>query len=108
MSSGAPSWLKVREHGVEICVRVVPRSSVDRADGLYGDRLRVRLTAPPVGNAANESLIRLIAKAAGVAPSRVRIVLGERGRSKLVFIDEAGDPEGLAAAVLASLLPKSS
>lgn len=108
MSSGGATWLKVREHGVEISVRVVPRSSVDRADGLYGDRLRIRLTAPPVGNAANESLIRLIAKAAGVAPSRVRIVLGERGRSKLVFIDEAGDPAGLATAVLASLLPKSS
>lgn len=108
MSSGGPTWLKVREHGVEISVRVVPRSSVDRADGLYGDRLRVRLTAPPVGNAANESLVRLIAKAARVAPSRVRIVLGERGRSKLVFIDETADPAGLAAAVAETLTPKSS
>lgn len=101
-ASGVP-WLKVREHGVEISVRVVPRSSVDRADGLYGDRLRVRLSAPPVGNAANESLVRLIAKAARVAPSRVRIVLGDRGRSKVVFIDEASDPSGLAKRVVAAL-----
>jgi uncharacterized protein YggU (UPF0235/DUF167 family) len=76
---------------------------VDRADGLYGDRLRVRLTAPPVGNAANDSLVHLIAKAARVAPSRVRIVLGERGRSKLVFIDEDGDPGELAARVVVAL-----
>lgn len=96
MSLDAAPWLKVRAHGVEISVRVVPRSSLDRADGLYGDRLRVRLAAPPVGNAANESLVRLIAKAARVAPSRVRIVLGERGRSKVVFIDEPADPRGLA------------
>jgi uncharacterized protein (TIGR00251 family) len=102
-----PSWLKVREHGVEISVRVAPRSSVDRADGLYGDRLRVRLTAPPVGNAANESLVRLIAKAARVAPSRVRIVLGERGRSKVVFIDEGADPAGLAERVVAGLGSKA-
>jgi uncharacterized protein (TIGR00251 family) len=103
LSDSGPAWLKVREHGVEISVRVAPRSSVDRADGLYGDRLRVRLTAPPVGNAANESLVRLIAKAARVAPSRVRIVLGERGRSKVVFIDEAGDPAALAVRVAAAL-----
>ena len=89
-------------------MRVVPRSSIDRADGLYGDRLRVRLTAPPVGNAANESLVRLIAKAARIAPSRVRIVLGERGRSKLVFIDEAGDPASLAARVVAALAAPAS
>lgn len=107
MTGSRPAWLKVREHGVEISVRVAPRSSVDRADGLYGDRLRVRLTAPPVGNAANESLVRLIAKAARVAPSRVRIVLGERGRSKVVFIDESGDPAGLAARVVAALTTAS-
>jgi uncharacterized protein (TIGR00251 family) len=103
LSGGPPPWLKIREHGVEISIRVVPRSSVDRADGLYGDRLRVRLTAPPVGNAANEALVRLIAKAARIAPSRVRIVLGERGRSKVVFLDEAGDPAGLAERVVAAL-----
>jgi len=103
LSAGSIPWLKVREHGVEISVRVVPRSSVDRPDGLYGDRLRVRLTAPPVGNAANDALVRLVAKAAGVAPSRVRIVLGERGRSKLVFIDEGEDPSALAERVLRAL-----
>lgn len=108
MSGSAPPWLKVREHGVEISVRVVPRSSVDRAGGLYGDLLRVRLTAPPVGNAANESLVRLIAKAARIAPSRVRIVLGERGRSKVVFIDEGGDPAGLAKRVIAALTSPAS
>jgi len=108
LSSGRPPWLKIREHGVEISVRVVPRSSVDRADGLYGDLLRVRLTAPPVGNAANESLVRLIAKAARIAPSRVRIVLGERGRSKVVFIDEGGDPAGLAKRVIAALTSPAS
>jgi uncharacterized protein (TIGR00251 family) len=108
LSGGHPPWLKIREHGVEISVRVVPRSSADRAGGLYGDLLRVRLTAPPVGNAANESLVRLIAKAARIAPSRVRIVLGERGRSKVVFIDEGADPAGLAKRVVAALISPTS
>lgn len=108
MSPSAPPWLKIREHGVEISVRVVPRSSVDRVEGLYGDRLRVKLTAPPIGNAANECLVRLIAKAARIAPSRVRIVLGERGRSKVVFIDESDDPAALAARIVVALVPAAS
>jgi uncharacterized protein (TIGR00251 family) len=103
LSAGLAPWLRVREHGVEISVRVVPRSSTDRADGLYGDRLRVKLSAPPVGNAANDALVRLIAKAARVAPSRVRIVLGERGRSKVVLIDAGDDPSALAERLLQAL-----
>lgn len=91
------SWLTVREHGVELSVRVVPGATREGPAGFYGDRLKLRVTAPPVGNAANESLIRLVARAARVPPSRVRIVLGERGRSKVVFVDEPGDPGALAA-----------
>ena len=91
------SWLTVREHGVELSVRVVPGATREGPAGFYGDRLKLRVTAPPVGNAANESLIRLVARAARVPPSRVRIVLGERGRSKVVFVDEPVDPGALAA-----------
>jgi uncharacterized protein (TIGR00251 family) len=96
------TWLRVREHGVEIRVRVVPRSSGDRVDGTYGELLRVRLSAPPVGQAANQSLIRLVARAARVAPSRVRIVVGERSRSKLVFVDDDVDPQATAARIVAA------
>ena len=45
------------------------------------------MTAPPVEGAANEALCRLVARAAGVAPSRVSVVRGQRGREKVVRID---------------------
>lgn len=99
MSGPWPSWLTVREHGVELRVRVAPRSSEDRVDGHYGDRVRIRVTAPPVGDAANLAVARLTARAARVAPSRVRIVVGHRSRSKTLFVDEPEDPEGLAARI---------
>ncbi len=90
------TWLAVREHGVELRVRVVPGATREGVAGLYGDRLKIRVTAPPVGNAANESLVRFVARAAKVPPTRVRIVLGDRGRSKVVFVDEPNDPDALA------------
>ncbi len=105
------SWLRVRLSGVEVRVRLSPRSSRVRIDGFYGDRLKVRLTDPPVGGAANKALIRLLAKAAGVPPSRGRIVLGATDRSKTVLL-ECDDPrraaEALRRAVTAALSRRSS
>ena len=47
----------------------------------------IRVTAPPVDGRANEALCRLIAKAAGVAPSNVSIVRGHTGRDKQVRVE---------------------
>lgn len=47
----------------------------------------VRVTEPPVDDRANAALVKLIAKRAGVAKGRVRIVRGERSREKVVRVD---------------------
>ena len=54
--------------------------------------LKVRVSAPPVEGAANDALIRLIAKALGCASSAVRIASGAGARTKLLEVaglDEA-------------------
>ncbi len=56
-------------------------------EGWKEGALVVRLTSPPVDGAANSSLIRLLAKKTGVARSRIRIVSGEKGRSKILEFD---------------------
>jgi len=68
-----------------LTVRVQPRASRDEivADS---DRLRLRITAPPVDGAANAHLIRFLAKTFGVSASRVEIVRGLTGRDKTVRI----------------------
>jgi uncharacterized protein YggU (UPF0235/DUF167 family) len=47
----------------------------------------IRVTAPPVDGKANEALCRLVAKAAGVAPSRVTLVRGHAARDKVLRIE---------------------
>jgi uncharacterized protein (TIGR00251 family) len=69
---------------VRINVRVKPRASRDMVEGWIEDVLVVRLSTPPVNGAANSSLIKFLAKKAGLARGRVRIVTGERGRSKIL------------------------
>jgi len=70
-----------------VSVRVVPRSSKEGVAGFEGGVVRIRLNAPPVEGKANEALVRFLSKAVGVPKSRITLVTGERGRSKIVRVD---------------------
>jgi uncharacterized protein (TIGR00251 family) len=74
----------VNDISTRISVKVKPRASREVVEGWKEDVLVVRLTSPPVDGAANSSLIRLLAKKTGVPRSRIRIVSGEKGRSKVL------------------------
>jgi uncharacterized protein len=89
-----------------VTVRLTPRASRERlAPGPEGGYV-AHVTAPPVEGAANDALRRLVAKAAGVAPSRVSVVRGHRGRQKVVRIDGV-DEADLRARIGASFPPVS-
>ncbi|NIV73577.1 MAG: YggU family protein, partial [Gammaproteobacteria bacterium] len=68
-------------------VRLQPRAGGNSVVGVEDDRLRIRVRAAPVDNAANEGMITLLAKELGVAKSRVRLLSGAKGRNKRVAVD---------------------
>ncbi len=70
-----------------LSIRVQPRASRDEIVGPYGDRLKVRITAPPVDGRANAHLIKYLAKVFGVPRARVSLLAGESGREKRLRID---------------------
>ncbi len=70
-----------------ITVRLTPRGGRDAIDGWDGDVLRVRVAAAPVDGKANDALLRMLAKALGVAPSRLALVSGAQARVKTVDVD---------------------
>ncbi|HXX19432.1 MAG TPA: DUF167 domain-containing protein [Candidatus Acidoferrum sp.] len=80
--------IEVQEHEGRIifAVRVAPRASRDAIEGEYNGALKVRLTAPPVDDRANEALRRVLAGRLNVPVSAVRIVSGEKSRTKRVEI----------------------
>ena len=47
-----------------------------------------RVCAPPVDGEANHALCRLIARSAGVPPSRVTVISGASARRKLLRVDD--------------------
>lgn len=63
-----------------------PKASSDEFAGLHGERLKIRLTAPPVEGKANAHLLAFLGKAFGVAKSQVSLISGELNRQKRVRI----------------------
>jgi uncharacterized protein (TIGR00251 family) len=65
-----------------IDVRVQPRASRSEIAGLHGERLRIRLQAPPVDGKANAALVEFVAGLFGIPRARVTIEHGLTGRDK--------------------------
>ena len=98
------TWLKPRTDGVEIFVRLTPRSSHDMVDGLLAsadDRryLAVRVRAVPEKGKANTGLEDLIARWVETSKSSVKVTGGLTSRIKTVTI--SGDPGSLQKRLLA-------
>jgi uncharacterized protein (TIGR00251 family) len=74
-------------------VRVTPRAARDQIVGWQDDTLRVRVTAPPLEGRANEAVLRLLARALAVSPSRLRIVRGQTQRNKVVAVEGLSEEE---------------
>jgi hypothetical protein len=89
--------------GVLVRLRVQPRASSERLDGMHGDQLRLRLTAPPVDGAANAACIAFLAKTLGVHRAHIRLQAGEKSRDKVLHI--AGVTPMQVAAALGLALP---
>ena len=67
-------------------VHVQPRARRDEIKGLHGDALKIRLSAPPVEDRANQALQKFLAKQLGVPPSAVEILTGHASRHKRVRV----------------------
>lgn len=77
---------KRTKDGILIEVKVEPRSSKKGISGIMEKALKVKLTAPPVGGAANEQLIEVISEATGIRKSSIRIIKGLSSKKKVVEI----------------------
>ena len=75
------------ESGVLLRLSVQPRARRDEVLGVHGDRIRVRLTSPPVDNAANKSLTQFIAARLGVRRAQVSVVSVLCNRRKSVLVE---------------------
>jgi uncharacterized protein (TIGR00251 family) len=65
-------------------VRVIPSAVRSEVRGVYGDRLKVAVNAPPEGGKANARLTEALAKWLDLPPRAVSIESGHGRRDKVV------------------------
>src|SRR5690349_1995373 len=78
--------------GVVLRVKVTPNARRTGVVGIMqepeeGERLQVRLNAPPVGGKANAALRKWVAQSFGVRVSAVSFVRGEQSRRKDLLLE---------------------
>lgn len=83
-------------------VRVQPRASKDELVGEMEGALKVRLQAPAVEDRANDALIEFLAELLKTPKSAVRILSGDRSRTKRIEI------RGVTGQQIQALLPKEA
>ncbi|MDR2462402.1 MAG: DUF167 domain-containing protein [Verrucomicrobiales bacterium] len=74
------------QHGLTVSVHLTPRSSRDKILKIHDGALKIAIQAPPVDNAANDQLVRFLAKTFALPRRDVSIVSGHTGKRKTVTL----------------------
>jgi hypothetical protein len=85
-----PPWCRTSPTGTLLDVVVQPRASKEGLGPVHGDRLKVRVHAPPADNEANAAVVQLVARSLGVPKSAVTIAAGRTGRRKTLAVEGPG------------------
>jgi uncharacterized protein len=82
------SQLDIRETeaGVTIEIQLHPRAGRDQIAGVINNKLKVDVSASPVKNKANQSMIKLLSKILKVPQDSIIIKRGATGRNKLIKV----------------------
>lgn len=82
-------------NGIIFQVKVVPAGSKTSIEGVYGDMLKVKLSAAPEKGKANEALIEFLAEKLDVKRKFVKILSGQTSKVKQVAVEQMSQQEFL-------------
>ena len=79
-------YLSERDGETLLLVHVQPRASKSGFSGLFGQRLKLRISSPPVEGEANRECIAFLAGFLAISKSEVRLLRGGQSRDKTFVI----------------------
>lgn len=83
-------FYKLQNNKIQLDIIVQPRASKNKIIGIYQNRLKISLIAPPIEDKANKSCIEFLSKICNINKSRISIVSGNK--SKYKTIELMGEP----------------
>jgi len=85
------------DEAIIIRVKAVPGARRDEIAGPLGDRLKVRVAAPPEGGKANLAICALLARALGVRERDAEVVSGPASVEKTIRVRGVSPDQARAA-----------
>jgi uncharacterized protein len=86
VSGPMPPFFLLTGQGYILRLTVVPGAQRTQVVGRYGDRLKIRLAAPPEKGAANRELLDFLARSLNLPKTALKLTAGAQSRSKMVAI----------------------
>lgn len=82
-----PAYVRLEKSGTVLLeLWIQPGAARSGFAGRHGERLKIRLAAPPVDGRANRQLLKFLAAQLGLSRGRLELVAGARGRGKTVRV----------------------
>jgi len=85
-------FIRETSEGIVIRIFLQPRASKDDIVGLHGDRLKIKVAAPPVEGEANKRCVQFLAKRLSVPRSALQILSGHNSRNKQILLKSEKTP----------------
>lgn len=86
-------WIRENDNGTILVCRIHPNARKDSIDPPHDDQLIIHLNAPAIEGKANKALIKFLSKRLDMAKTRISIRMGEKGRTKVLFLSGVGPVE---------------
>ncbi len=97
-----PAYMTERGADVELAVKAVPGAKRDAIVGILGDRLKIRVAAPPQDGKANDAIVRVLSQALAVPSRDIELISGPSNPRKVFRLRNAAiRAEELATALSA-------
>lgn len=104
MPAAPPPWLRRHAQGWVLALHVQPGAKRSEVAGTYGERLKLRVQAPPVEGKANAAVRAFLAQALDRPRQAFTLLRGDTARDKDVLIQTEADDGDQAAAIVRALL----
>jgi uncharacterized protein (TIGR00251 family) len=81
-----PPYITKTDQGVILRILVQPRASKTEFAEAMEDRLKLRISSPPVDGKANNEIIKFLSKTLRLPKNRISLIRGETSRRKDIFL----------------------
>ncbi len=77
-----------QENRITLKAKIIPKSSKNEITETASDHIKIKVTAIPKNNKANEAVIKLLSKKLHISKNKIQITKGKRSSNKTIILNK--------------------